>query len=365
MEKQVLIVGASIAGLTLAYWLNRQGYQVTLVEIANGLRRGGSPIDVRGDALTVAREMGILDQIKAYEFVHTDEIVNANDKPIVQFSINAQAEYTGDIEIHRDDLVNILYQAIPAKAVEFLFKNRIETLIQTDDSVAVRFQTGERREFAFVFGADGTHSTVRKLVFGPEAQFARFFGAYFALAEAPAIKANSLNSATLYQEVGKTAMLYSFKNAVHAGLLFRSSRLDYDYRNRDQHKQILRDHFDNGLWKIPQILAAMLASNELYFDEVVQIQMPTWTKGRVALVGDAAHTTGFPTGMGTSLAMQGAARLAFELDTFKESYPAAFASYYQTFQPFVVSVQARIERGLNWLLPPTEAALEEAIKRFL
>lgn len=365
MKKQVLIAGASIAGLTLAYWLNRYGYQVTLVEIAKGLRRGGSPIDVRGDALAVASEMGILEQIKANEFVHTDEIVNANNEPIVQFSINAQDEYTGDIEIHRDDLVDILYQAIPTRDVEFLFENRIETLIQAEDSVAVTFKTGERRTFAFVFGADGAHSTVRKLVFGEEAQYARFFGAYFALAEAPSIKPNHPNSATLYQEVGKTAMLYPFKNAVHAGLLFRSSRLPYDYRNQDQHKQMLRDHFENGLWKIPQILAAMLASNELYFDEVVQIHMPTWSNGRVALVGDAAHTTSFPTGMGTSLAMQGAARLATELETFRGNYSAAFASYYQTFQPYVVGVQARIERGLSWLLPPTEVALQEAPKRFL
>ncbi|WP_220472615.1 FAD-dependent monooxygenase [Spirosoma foliorum] len=326
MKKSVLIAGASIAGLTLAYWLNRYGYQVTLIEVANGLRRGGSPIDVRGDALTVANDMGILDQLKANQLVHTDEIVNAHNEPIVQFSINAQAEYAGDLEIHRDDLVDILYQAIPPNEVEFLFENRIETLSQDDDSVAVRFKTGEAQRFAFVVGADGTHSTVRKLVFGPEAQFARFFGAYFALAEAPFIKPNQPNSATLYQEVGKTALLYPFKNAVQAGLLFRSSRLPYDYRKQDQHKQILIDHFENGLWKIPQILAAMLASNQLYFDEVVQIHMPSWTKGRVALVGDAAHTTSFPTGMGTSLAMQGAARLATELATCKGNYSAAFAS---------------------------------------
>ncbi|ANH81441.1 FAD-binding monooxygenase [Niabella ginsenosidivorans] len=365
MKKQVLISGASIAGLTLAYWLNRHGYKVTVIEISKGLRKGGSPIDVRGKALDAAKEMGILEKIKAREFVHTDAMVNAQNEPLVTFSLNAQAEYRGDIEIHRDDLVDILYGNIPANTVEFLFENRIEELIQQKDQVTVTFKNGKRSNFDFVFGADGTHSAVRKLVFGNEAAYSRFFGAYFAIAEASGIKTGRPHSgAVMYQEPGKLAALYPFKKTVNALLVFRSPKLNYDYRDMAQHRQILKDHFQNSSWKIPRILDTMLHSDNLYFDEVCQIHMPAWSKGRVALVGDAAHTASFPTGMGTSLAMQGATILAQELQASNGDYQSAFSNYYASYKPFVESIQARIIRGLDWSVPETQQGIEAAINRF-
>lgn len=361
MKKQVLISGASIAGLSLAYWLNRNGYTVTVVELSKGLRRGGSPIDVRGSALDVAAEMGILDKIKAKEFLHTDEMVNAQNETLVSFNINTQAEYKGDIEIHRDDLADILFENIPAGEVTFIFQNRIEQLLQYEDRVEVTFRTGETSNFDFVFGADGTHSAVRRLVFGPEENYSRFFGAYFAIVEAPAIQPGK--GAVIYHEPGKMAALYPFRKAVNALLVFRSGKLDYDYKNDAQHKQILKENFANSAWMIPEILDAMLGSDNLYFDEVCQVHMPSWTKGRVALVGDAAHTASFPTGMGTSLAMEGAAALAKALQD-NEDYTLAFAKYNEAYRPYVESVQSKITRGLNWLVPETAAGIQEAIERF-
>jgi 2-polyprenyl-6-methoxyphenol hydroxylase-like FAD-dependent oxidoreductase len=363
MEKKVLISGASIAGLSLAYWLNRYGYEVSIVEISSGLRRGGSPIDVRGDALKVAKEMGILEKIREKKFVHTDEIVNARNETLVTFEINDQAEYLGDIEIHRDDLVDILYGNIPAHEIEFLFNNSIEQLLEHNDNVEVAFKNGGNRNFDFVFGADGTHSAVRKLVFGKEEQYSRFFGAYFAFGKATNIKPDKPDSGVMYREPGKLAMIYPCKNEVNAGVVFRSPKLNYDYRNHEQHRQILKDNFKNGSWKIPEILDALLHSDSLYFDEVCQIHMPAWTKGQVALVGDAAHTTSFPTGMGTSLAIQGATLLAKELNT-NDDYNTAFANYNKMYKPYVESVQTRIVRGLDWLVPETEDGIQEAIKRF-
>lgn len=363
MKKAALISGASIAGLTLAYWLNRYGYKVTIVEITRGLRRGGSPIDVRGEALNVAKEMGILEKIKAKEFIHTDEIVNAKNETIVAFSLNAQAEYLGDIEIHRDDLVDILYESIPTNEVEFLFENRIEKIIQHDNKVEVTFKTSDRRNFDFVFGADGTHSGVRKLVFGDEENYSKFFGEYFAIVEAPNIKPNKPNSGAIYNEPKRMAAFYPFKNAVNAFLVFRSPKLNYDYRNQEQHKQILKENFKNSSWKIPEILDVMLHSDNLYFDEVCQIHMDTWSKGRVALVGDAAHAASFHTGMGTSLAMEGATILAKELHS-NADYKTAFVKYYELHKPYVETIQARITRGQNYLVPETEEGIQEAYKRF-
>ncbi len=367
MKKQILISGASIAGLTLAYLLNKYAghkVKVTVVEITKGLRRGGSPIDVRGEALNVAKEMGILEKIKAKEFVHGNEVVNAKNETLAAFEVNKQTEYLGDIEIHRDDLVDILYESIPANEVEFLFENGIEKLTQHEDKVEIIFKNGESSSFDLVFGADGTHSVVRKLAFGNEENYSRFFGAYFAIIEAPTIKSNKPNTGIIYNEPNKLAVLYPFKKAVNAFLLFRSPKLNWDHRNDEQHKQILKDNFKNSSWRIPEILDAMLQSDNLYFDEVCQIHMPAWSKGRVALLGDAAHTTSFPTGMGTSLAMQGAAILAKALFSSNGDYNAAFVKYYESYKPYVESVQARIHRGINLLVPETEEGIREAYKRF-
>lgn len=363
MEKQVLISGASIAGLTLAYWLNLYGYKVTIVEISSWLRRGGSPIDVRGDALKVVEQMGILEKIKEKKFIHSDEIVNANNETLVTFSINAQPEYLGDIEIHRDDLVDILYGNIPANEVEFLFDNSIQKIVQQADGVEVTLKNGLCKKFDFVFGADGTHSVVRRLVFGEEKNYSEFFGAYFAFAEAPNLQPNKPDSGVMYKEPGKLAIIYPVNKAVNTGLIFRSPKLNWDYRNKEQHKQILKDNFKNGLWRVPEILDIMVNSDNLYFDEVCQIKMPTWTEDRVALVGDAAYTSGFPTGMGTSLAIQGAAHLAKELHS-NVDYDTAFTQYNDSFRSFVESIQARIVRGLNHLIPETEDGIWEAVKHF-
>jgi 2-polyprenyl-6-methoxyphenol hydroxylase-like FAD-dependent oxidoreductase len=363
MKQQVLISGASFAGLTLAYWLNKFGYVVTVVELGKDLRTAGSPIDVRGDALKVAMEMGIYDQVKANEFIHTDEIVGAEDQTLARFAINSLPEYLGDIEIHRGDLVKIIYEAIPKNEVEIIFGNSISQLTQHHDHIEVLFEKGESKVYDLVFGADGTHSTVRKLVFGPEIDFKKFLGVYFAFAAADHIRTGRPKSTGIvYRELGKQAVIFQFKDAANAILVFRAPKLDWHYRDRERPKEILKEYFANNTnWKIPEILDAMLNADDLYFDEACQIQMPTWTNGRVAVIGDAAYAPSFFTGMGTSLAMQGAAILAKELHG-NEDHQAAFKNYNDSFRPFVEIVHARVDSSLRVQLPETEEELRASFE---
>ncbi|WP_158828500.1 FAD-dependent monooxygenase [Mucilaginibacter lacusdianchii] len=363
MKKQVLISGASFAGLTLAYWLNKFGYAVTVVELGKDLRTTGSPIDVRGEALNIAREMGIYDQIKSAEFVHTDEIVDAGDKTLVKFAINTLPEYLGDIEIHRGDLLEIIYNTLPKDEVKVIFGNSISALIQHENGVEVHLEKGERKTYDLVFGADGTHSTVRKLAFGPEEEFKKFLGVYFAFAATDSIQTGRAESTGIvYRELGKQAVNYQFKNGVNSILVFRAPKMDWNYRDRERPKLILKEYFGgNTNWKIPEILNSMLGANDLYFDEACQIDMPTWTMGRVGLIGDAAYAPSFFTGMGTSLAMQGATLLAKELHA-NENHEIAFAKYNEGFKPLVKSVQARVNRSLNVQLPETEADLKASFE---
>ena len=359
MKKRVLISGASFAGLTLAYWLNKFGYQVTVAELGNELRTGGSPIDVRGDALEIAREMGIYDQIQINEYIHTDEIVDAQDQTLAKFAINNLPEYLGDVEIHRGVLVNIIYEAIPKEEVKIMFGISISTLTQHEDHVEVTFETAQRETYDFVFGADGTHSMVRKLAFGPEEAFKKFLGVYFGFAATEEIQTGrSGATGIVYRELGKQAVIYEFLNGVNTILVFRAPKLDWNYRDRERPKQILKEYFGgNSNWKIPQILEAMLIADDLYFDEACQIRMPSWTKGRIALLGDAAYAPSFFTGMGTTLAMQGATILAKQLNAH-DDHQIAFANYNSIFKPVVESVQARVDDSLKVQLPETQQELQ-------
>jgi len=175
MKKSVLISGASIAGLTMAYWLNQYGYEVTLVETSLAPRMGGTPIDVRGDSLDTAKRMGIIEELNAARLpTMCMEFMNADNKVEAKMLVDEISIRPGeDIEIRRDDLVKINYDKTQ-KGVAYKFGNQIQTLEQSDDKVTITFQDGTNESYDLLIGADGLHSGVRRLVFGPEEQFTHF-----------------------------------------------------------------------------------------------------------------------------------------------------------------------------------------------
>ncbi|GHO51467.1 FAD-dependent monooxygenase [Ktedonospora formicarum] len=342
---RVLISGASIAGLTLAYWLKRHRFNVTVVELAQGPRMGGSPIDVRGQALDVAEWMGILPQIQAAQ-IGTDGMtfVNASGEPVAQMDPNQFDEKVGeDVELRRDVLVNLLYD-VTKENVEFLFQNTIQTLTQDAQGVDVTFADGQARRFDLIIGADGLHSAVRRLTFGEEARFVHHLGLYVALLEVDGEVSGQKNRVTFYRSpAGRTAGLSRYPDQDYAMFIFRAPRLSYDYHSVEEKKQLLIDAFaDEAGWEVPNLLSAVKAAHDLYFDEVSQVRMPTWSQGRVALLGDAAHCAAFLSGMGSTLAMVGASVLADELASSRGDYQHAFAQYEKILRPIVEPTQARV-----------------------
>jgi 2-polyprenyl-6-methoxyphenol hydroxylase-like FAD-dependent oxidoreductase len=359
MKKTVLISGASIAGLTMAYWMNRYGYEVTVVELAAKPRQGGSPIDVRGDALDVAERMGILDRIQQAKLATEGlEFVNArNEVQGTMLVDEIGAERPGeDIELRRDLLVSILYETA-GNEIEYLFCNSIQQLVQTADEVTVTFKDGITRPFDYVFGADGVHSAVRRLVFGDEQQFTRFLGLYFTILEVDETLGRK-NHGRMFSEPGKMATIYSYSNKADCILVFRSPELQYNYRDTAEQKQLVTAAFAQSAWKIPEILTTLNQAENIYFDQVCQIRMPSWSSGRVALIGDAAHCAAFPTGMGSSLAMLGATILADQLVAANGDYARAFSAYDSSFRPFVETVQETVFGGIEFLVPETAAAID-------
>ena len=346
---KILISGASMAGPSLAYWLVRGGHEVTVVERAVGPRLGGSPIDVRGPAVDVADRMGLLPAIKeARTRTEGIEYVDTRGRRVATFDPAAYAEPGGrDIELERADLVRLLYDASKDGA-EYRFEDSISSLDQDAGGVDVTFVRGGADRYDLVVGADGTHSTVRRLVFGEESRFVRHLGLYVSLVPVdPAL--GKENWGVMHNTPGKLAGVYCYHGKADAVFMFRSPELAYDYQDLDQQKKLLTDAYVGEGWQVPALLDAVRAADDLYFDSVNQVHLPTWSRGRVTLVGDAGYCASPLSGMGTTLAMVGAAVLADAL----AAGDGAFARYEQAHRPLVAKAQASVSRGAGMLVPGT------------
>jgi 2-polyprenyl-6-methoxyphenol hydroxylase-like FAD-dependent oxidoreductase len=340
--KNVLISGASVAGPALAFWLRRFGFHPTVVERAPALRPGGQAVDFRGPVhLTVLRRMGLLDEIhehrtspKKWVFVDRDGTQKAS----------LPADFAGgEVEIRRGDLSLILYQATRERT-EYIFGDWITSLTETPDGVDVTFDKGVSRRFDLVIGADGMHSGVRALAFGPESEHARFMGSYFASFGVP-------------DELTRDPDLLIFNAPrlfVSPGLfVFRSERLDYDRNDVDEQKRIVADLYRGAGWRTEAIVEAMLAAPDFYLDSISHITMERFTRGRFALLGDAAWGTTLG-GMGTGMGMVGAYLLAGELAEAGGNHEVAFAKYQEQMRPYSKGTQG--DAG-KFLAPATNAKI--------
>lgn len=361
--KNVLISGASIAGLATAYWLNNLGYRVTVVELADQPRLGGAAINIQGEALASAKRMGIFSQLKAnrlllnrLEFKNTDDVTEGS----MLFQPEGQTQADDDIddlEIERDKLVPILMEALHNE-VEFLFNNRITALSETADAIQVTFKQGSVRAFDLVVGCDGAHSGVRKLWFNKEPESVRFLDHYFSLTIVDTLLIPQ-GTAQLYNVPGKGIMLNAYNGKTDIVFWFFSeNELSYDYRDAEQQRQLVVEQFAGQGWRTNELLEKVQQADISYFDKFCQVRMPSWTKGRVALVGDAGYCASPAAGMGASLAMSGAATLADALATHDGNFDVAFQAYNQQLRPFIDEVQANALMMLSdYFVPKTEEAI--------
>jgi 2-polyprenyl-6-methoxyphenol hydroxylase-like FAD-dependent oxidoreductase len=353
--QDILISGAGLAGSTLGYWLARHGFTPTVVERAPALRAGGQGVDVREQAIEVAERMGIMGRIRSMATdVSGMRFVDAAGRDVARIETRAIQEKnaTGEVEIMRGDLTKILYEATE-RDVEYLFDDSIRTIEQSDDGVTVAFEHGPTRRFDLVVGADGLHSTVRRLVFGPEDRFLRYMGHYAAFAETdPALGEDGW--VTAYNEPGRLAAIYRSRN--HAGakaevIFARREPLHYDYRDLDAQRRLLDEAFAGMGWRTAQLLAGARTDPDLYFDALAQVRMASWSAGRVTLVGDAGYCASPVSGSGARLAMVGAYRLAGELAGASD-HRVAFRRYAQGHRALVDRAQ-RVGPNLRLLVPKT------------
>lgn len=357
----VLISGASFAGLATAYWMSKLGYRVTVVELAPRLRKGGTPVDVEGETIDILSRMEMLDAVRAKALPPRGfEFKDADDRTLGAIGAdNASSEAAAErYEIHRDDLLDILF-AFVEDAIEVQFGRSIRHLEEGPDSVAVTFDDGARRDFALVFGCDGNRSNTRKLLFGDGELFTHYMGGYFFLRVIPETGLLPANMSQVFNVPGRMAMLNGYDDRTDIGFGFRADQqISYDYRDRRQQRRLIHDHFDGLGWKVSDMLAHVDDGDDFYFDRINQIRMPCWSRGRVALVGDAGYCVSPLAGFGGSMAIIGAGRLADALRQHPNDHAQAFRLYEEGLRPFVEDVQERAAvAGMAMMFPATEAEL--------
>ena len=350
----VLISGASVAGPVTAFWLHRAGHHVTVVEQSPELRKtGGHAVDLFTPAIAVVERMGVLRAVQDHA-TGTERMTIRREHSRREVTIDMTrlmgALSDRHVEIMRDDLSEILYDAT-RHDVEYVFGDRIVAL--ADDGV-VTFERATARRFDVVIGADGLHSGVRRIVFGPESRYSRWLGGYVAVASIPDDQHLHDHMRTLLG-VDRMVGVYSARHMTDARafFLFRpATELDDRHRDVARQKQLLREAFGDLDGEVPRLLDQVDQASAFYFDAITQLAMDHWTQGRVALVGDAGYCPGPAVGGSTSLAVVGAYTLAGELaDAGGDpaiaypAYEAAMSDYVQRSRRFATTMARRLVPG--------------------
>ena len=354
----VAISGAGVAGPTLAYWLMRDGHSPTLIETAPTLRTGGYMTDFWGVGYDVAERMEILPAIRAAGYALQEvRYVDGRGRTAGSISANTMVRELGDrfTSLPRGDLAATIYHAVEGRG-ETLFGTTIASIQEHPGGVALKFADGTERDFDLVIGADGLHSTVRALVFGPQAKFEKHIGYYVAAFETDGYRPRDELAYVSYGYPGRQISRFAQRGDRTMFLLvFAAEHLDgSEPRSVHERKATLVRVFAGARWEWPNIVESLQTTDEIYFDRVSQISMGAWTKGRVALVGDAGACVSLVAGEGAGLGMTEAYVLAGELALAEGDHDRAFAAYERRLRRFVEGKQ-KSARGFASSFTPRTA----------
>ena len=345
MAVRVLIAGASVAGPTLAHWLERSGMEPTVLERAPQLRLGGQNVDVRGAGRVVAARTGIEEAVRA---AGTGErglaFVDAAGSVQAQFPATSRDEAgqggdgpTAELEVLRGDLAKILYDHTRDR-VPYRFGNRITSLDDDGHRVRVGFEHGRDEQFDLVIGADGLRSATRAMAL-PVRRDVRFLGLCMAYFTIPRRATDNDWWRWYAAGGGRTVTLRPDRHGTTRALLSVLALSPAAARlGPDAQRELLRAEFSGAGWETERVLDGMGRAPDFYFEAISQVRPPCFANGRVGLVGDAAWCASPISGMGTTLALLGSYVLAGELARH-DDHRAAFAAYASAMTPHVRKAQ--------------------------
>ena len=373
---RVLLVGASIAGPTAAYWFAKAGASVTIIERFPGIRKGGQSVDIRTVGVTVMRKMPGL-----------EEAVRANRAPVDKMSVVGsngccygtlqptgnpnQQSLISEYEILRGDLNRILYNTTKDhKNIRYVFGEQVASMQQPesgDGPVTVQFANGyPTAEFDLVVACDGATSRTRAI--GLETgvrDHMHTTNSWLAYFSVPGDLLKGKEGGHGYSAPGGRAIIMVHDpKADKTRLAIMGIHPPSDrealvpLRNAvkegdDAVKAYIADHYSGAGWKSNDAVAAMMEAEDLYVSESAQVKLPTLSRGRFVLVGDAGYAPG-PIGTGTSLAMTGAYVLAGEVSKNKGNLGAALKGYEEAMRPLIDDLQ-KIPSLVPWIFAPQTA----------
>jgi len=364
---RVLVCGGGIAGQALAYWLARGGHRVTVVERFPALRATGAQVDLRGQGIEAVARMGLLDAVRS-RLVDEPGVafVDAHGRRRATIMANTSGKgrqsLTSEYEIMRGDLVRILHEAAKDDA-EYVFGVSVERFEQDADVVVAHLSDGTSRTVDLLVGADGQGSRVRRALLPPGAPDPyRRVGIHMAYWFVPRIASDSDVRDTYLAPGGRMIMRRSHNPAetqVYFVLREESEEASAVHREPvERQKRFWTDRFRDAGWQTPRFLDGMATTGSFYSQEVLQVRTDTWSRGRVALVGDAAHCASPYSGMGVSGGLVGAYVLAGEINRHPDDLTRALAGYDTTLRPFVDEIQATVKpRLLRLGMPESRPAI--------
>lgn len=346
------MVGAGIAGASVAALLGRAGDEVTLVEKAKGQRTSGSPVDVRGGALPVVGELEVSSRLRQCDTgVHRVEFVNERGQVRARAAMRRDTD--ADIEISRSVLNKVLLD-VAGEVAGIAFGESPVALVQDPGGVEATFSKGGSARFDLVIGADGQHSTVRRLAFGPELDYSRPFGLCIATVPVDAALITAPDVVQICNVPRACMSVHPAGGKPIAAFIFRVDAADQPLDIQDQ-RRILTQHFRHRGWRSLELLRALDDPDDVYFDAVTRVAVPRWSQGRVVLLGDAASSITI-LGEGCSMAIEGAGALAAALDEILD-VPAALDAYEGVFRPRVTRQQRGAGYAASVLVPKTTAGI--------
>lgn len=353
---RIAISGAGVAGTALAHWLLRTGHSPTLIERAPAFRTGGYMIDFWGIGYRTARRMGIEPAIREAGYdVQSVRSLRPDGTTQAELRVDVFRRMIGNdfTSLPRGDLAAAIYRTIE-DSVPVVFGDSITGIDQHPDGVRVTLENGPADDFDLLIGADGLHSNVRRLVFGPEARFEHYLGCKVAACVVDGYSGGTSDTYLTYSVPGRQVGQFTLRgNRTMFLFVFRDEHDDHGMTPKEQ----LHNQFDDAGWECQQILAAVDDVDDLFFDVVSQIRMARWSDDRVLLIGDAAGCISLLGGEGTGLAITEAYALAGELARADGDHRRAFASYESLLRPFIAGKQAGAERMLGFFATRTRFGL--------
>lgn len=352
-NKRVLISGGGIAGLTLGILLRRQGWDPLVIERDAALRTEGYIVDIFGTGWDIAERIGVIDALKEVRYpLDYMEYISKDGRPFLSIEMARLKQAFGNkyLPLQRSDLERVLFERAKSEGLSVRFGTQVRNVRDNGSLVEVEFEDNSRDSFSLVFGADGVHSRIRQMVFGREEQFARFLGAYVAAFQA-VNKYGIKRSIKFFEEPGRLVAFYPLSDSVLTTIyIFRSG--NSGFIPRAERLSLIQNKFKGAGWICRRILEEVEPSVSVFLDSYTQIVMPSWSKGRIALLGDACGCLTMVSGQGSQVAMGEAYVISRELEYHRDDFAQAFRNYEKFYKPMVSKKQNDAARFLKIVIPP-------------